>query len=190
MIKIKDKKDSINKMKELRLNYFPLQVFDVEDIDGIQKFFDDNPAEEYVLRSPNKTNGNFFYVENFEKAKEKLSYFTNEVTVDVSYRPYKEDIILVGDIKVHKGYDGVDMVDLTARTDSEATQRNIYENPQYNLHTTIEDNKLWNIPGFSKIMRYISDYGLYDVIVEFSVYDCKIGVNKDNVVISELRTAY
>lgn len=190
MIKIKDKKDSINKMKELRLNYFPLQVFDVKDIDGIKKFFDENPAEEYVLRSPNKTNGNFFYVENFEKAKEKLSYFTNEVTVDVSYRPYKEDIILVGDIKVHKGYDGVDMVDLTARTDSEATQRNIYENPQYNLHTTIEDNKLWNIPGFSKIMRYISDYGLYDVIVEFSVYDCKIGVNKDNVVISELRTAY
>lgn len=189
MIIIKNKKDSINKMKELKLNYFPLEVFDVSDLDGIKKFFEDNRAEEYVLRSPNKTNGNFFYVQNFEEAKEKLQYFSKEVTVDVSYRPYKESIVLVGDIKVHRGY-GVDVVDLTARTDSGATQRNIYENPQYNLHTTLEDNKLWDIPGFSRIMRYISDNELYDIIVEFSVYDCKIGVNKDNVVISELRTGY
>ena len=107
----------------------------------------------------------------------------------MSYRPYKEDIILVGDIKVHRGI-GADIIDLTARTDSEATQRNIYENPEYNFHTTIEDNKIWDVPGFSKIMRYITDHELYDVIVEFSVYDCKIGVNKENVVISELRTGY
>lgn len=189
MIKIKDKKDSINKMKELRLNYFPLEVFAVNDIEGIKKFFEKFPSDEYVLRSPNKTNANFFYVQNFTQAFEKLSYFSNEVTVDVSYRPYKNDIILVGDIKVHKGL-GADTVDLTARTDCEATQRNIYENPKYNLHTTIEDNKLWDIPGFSKIMRYITEHELYDVIVEFSVYDCKIGINKENVVISELRTGY
>ena len=37
MIKIKDKKDSINKMKELRLNYFPLEVFDVSDTDGTRQ---------------------------------------------------------------------------------------------------------------------------------------------------------
>ncbi len=189
MIKIKDKKDSINKMKELRLNYFPLEVFDVSDTDGMKMFFEKYPSEEYVMRSPNKTNGNFFYVKNYEEALGKLQCFSSEVTIDVSYRPYKEDIILVGDIKVHRGL-GADTVDLTARTDSEATQRNIYENPEYNLHTSIEDNKLWDIPGFSKIMRYISDHELYDVIVEFSVYDCKIGINKENVVISELRTGY
>ncbi len=189
MIVIKNKKDSINKMKELRLNYFQLDVFNVDDIDGIKAFFENNPSEEYVMRSPNKTNGNFFYVKNFEEAQEKLKYFSDEVTIDVSYRPYKDFIILVGDIKVHKGY-GADIVDLTARTDSEATQRNIYEEPQYNLHTTLEDDKLWNIPGFSKIMRYITEHELYDVIVEFLVYDCKIGVNKENVVISELRTGY
>ena len=189
MIIIKNKKDSINKMKELRLNYFPLDVFSVDDIPGIKAFFDNNPSDEYVMRSPNKTNANFFYVKNFEEAQEKLKFFSRDVTIDVSYRPYNDSIILVGDIKVHKGY-GADIIDLTARSDSEATQRNIYENPQYNLHTTIEDNKLWDIPGFSKIMRYITEHELYDVIVEFSVYDCKIGVNKDNVVISELRTAY
>ena len=39
-------------------------------------------------------------------------------------------------------------------------------------------------------MRYISDHELYDVIVEFQVYDIKLGINKENVVITELRTGY
>ena len=189
MIIIKDKKDSINKMKELRLNFFPLEVFDVSALDEIKAFFDKYPAQEYVMRSPDKTNGNFFYVKDFDEAKGFLKYFNKEVTIDVSYRPYKDNIILVGDIKIHKG-PFEDIVDITARTDSEATQRNIYHAPEYNMHTTLDDNKLWDIPGFSKIARYISDHELYDVIVEFGVYDCKIGVNRENVVITELRTAY
>lgn len=189
MITIRDKKDSIIKMKELRLNYFPLNYFEVSNKAGIKKFMDENPSDEYVLRSANKAKGNFFFVKNFEEAVAKLGEFENEVTISVSYNPYKEDIVLVGDIIVHKDFSG-ETIDLTARTDTEATHRNIYENPQYNLHTSIEDDKLWNIPGISKVMRYISDHELYNVIIEFSVYDCKLGVNKENVVISELRTGY
>ena len=189
MIKIKDKKDSIIKMKELGLNYFPLDVFEVDDLSGIKAFFEKYKAEEYVLRSTNKAQGEFYFVKSFDEAVKFLPKFKNEVTLSVSYNEYKDDLIIVGDIKVHKGYSG-DTVDLTARTDSEATHRNIYENPQYNLHASLDEDRVWRIPGFSKIMRYISDHELYDVIVEFAVYDCKIGVKKDNVVITELRTAY
>ena len=39
-------------------------------------------------------------------------------------------------------------------------------------------------------MRYIIDHELYDVIVEFAVYDCKLGINNENVVVTELRTSY
>lgn len=189
MIKIKDKKDSIIKMKELGLNYFPLDVFEVDDLSGIKAFFEKYKAEEYVLRSTNKAQGEFYFVKSFDEAVKLLPKFKNEVTLSVSYNEYKDDLIIVGDIKVHKGYSG-DTVDLTARTDSEATHRNIYENPQYNLHASLDEDRVWRIPGFSKIMRYISDHELYDVIVEFAVYDCKIGVKEDNVVITELRTAY
>jgi hypothetical protein len=107
----------------------------------------------------------------------------------VSYNEYKEDIVLVGDIIVHRNGGG-ESVDITARDDINATHRNIYENPKYNYHTSLDDDKVWAIPGFSKIMRYISDHELYNVIIEFSVYDCRIGVNKENVVISELRTGF
>ena len=187
MIVINDKKDSIVKMKELGLNYFPLDAFEVEDKEGVKNFMEKYPAKEYVLRSVNKAKGEFYFVENFQQALEKLPLFDREVTIAVSYNEYKEDIVLVGDVIVHSGNH---TIDLTARTDTDATHRNIYENPKYNLHTSLEDDKIWDIPGFSKIMRYISDHELYDVIIEFSVYDCRIGVNKENVVISELRTGY
>lgn len=189
MITIKDKKDSMIKMKELGLNYFPLEIFDVDDLEGIKSFIEKYPANEYVLRSVKKAKGKFCYVSNFEEVKKNLSIFDEEVTICVSYNEYKEDIVLVGDIIVKKSY-GSESVDLTARTDPEATQRNIYENPKYNLHTSIEDDKLWDIPGISKIMRYISDHDLYNVIVEFAVYSCRLGINKENVVIKELRTEY
>ncbi len=108
------------------------------------------------------------------------------MTIDESYRPYKEDIVLVGDINIHKS----GRVDLVARDDIEATQRNIYENPKYNLCASLEEDKLWDIRGFDKIARYISDHELYDVICEFSVYSIRLGVNKENVVISEIRTDF
>ena len=189
MIDIKDKKDSIRTMKDMRLNYFPLEAFDTDDEKGIKDFMEKYPAKEYVLRSANKAKGDFFFVKTFEEAKEKLSAFEREVTVSVSYNEFKDDIVLVGDIIVHK-QGGSESVDLTARTDTEATHRNIYENPEYNLHASLEEDRVWRIPGFSKIMRYISDHELYNVIIEFAVYDCKIGVNKENVVITELRTGY
>ncbi len=189
MFSIKDKRDSIVKMKELKLNYFPLDSYEVDDIEGIKRFVDNNPAKEYILRSANKAKGDFYFVHNLDEIKEKLPNFENDVTIGVSYNEFKEDLILVGDIIVHKDFSS-QSVDLTARDDIEATHRNIYENPKYNIHADIEDDRLWKIPGMSKVMKYIADHELYNVIIEFSVYDMKLGVNKENVVISELRTTY
>lgn len=189
MIIIKDKSDAVKKMKELRLNYFPLEVYSVEDREGIKKFFKKYPAKEYVLRNTDKADGDFYFVKSFDEAEPLLKNFEKRVTIDVSYNEYKEDIVLVGDIKVTR--DGFrESVDLIARDDEEGTNRNVYDNPKYNLHTSLDDDKIWNIPGFSKLMSYISDHELYNMIVEFIVYDCKVGVNKENVVISEIRTDY
>ena len=189
MIIIKDKKDSIAKIKQMGINHFPQDVFDVDDVAAIEDFFADYPADEYVLRSTNKTNGSFFYVKNVDEVKGLLSNFEDEVTISVSMRSFQEDVVLLGDITVRRD-GGSEMVDLTARDDEDANHRNIYEAPKYNLHASLEDDRLWRIPGFSKLMRYVSEHELYNVILEFVVYDCKVGVHKDNVVIIEIRTGY
>ncbi|MBO5394957.1 MAG: hypothetical protein J6A28_03530 [Clostridia bacterium] len=189
MIIIKDKKDSIAKIKQMGLNHFPQDVFDVKDLEAIKEFFEKYPAEEYILRHTDKTNGKFYFVSGYEEAQKHFEDFESEITIAVSMNPYKEDIVLLGDISVKR--DGAsEIVDITARDDEEATHRNVYEQPKYNLHTSLEDDRLWKLPGFSKLMRYISDNELYNVILEFVVYACKVGVNKDNVVIIEVRTGY
>lgn len=189
MIIVKDKKDSIAKIKQMGLNHFPQDVFDVDDEEAIKDFFERYPAPEYILRHPDKTNGNFYFAKNYEEAQRHLADFEDDVTISVSMNPYKEDIVLLGDISVKR--DGSsEMVDITARDDENATHRNVYEQPKYNFHVSLEDDRIWRLPGFSKLMRYISEHELYNVIVEFVVYDCKVGVNKDNVVIIEVRTGY
>lgn len=189
MIKIKDKKDSISKMRELGLNTMPCDVFEKSDQAGIKNFFETFPADEYILRSTDKAQGEFFFVKNWEEAKEKLACFKNLVTCAVSFRPYKEDIVLLGDVCVSRKASG-DEIDITATTQTDGTHRGVYENPEFNIHASLDEDRVWKIPGFSKIMRYISDHELYDVIIEFAVYDIKVGIKKENVLISELRTSY
>lgn len=189
MIKIKDKKDSILKMREMNLNTMPCEVFSADDVEGIQKFFEEHKGEEYILRSTDKAQGEFVFVKNFQEAEENLHIFENHVTVAVSFRPYAEDIVLIGDVCLSRRGGG-EVVDITATTKTDGTHRGVYEEPEYNMHASLEEDRVWKIPGFSKLMRYISEHELYDVIVEFAVYDIKVGLNKENVLISELRTSY
>ena len=184
---IRDKADAITQMNNLGLNIFAGIVCPADDAESVKKFMEENPAEEYCMRDPSGTVGKFFFVTSVDEAMEKAKQYEEEFTLGVSARPYKEDIVLLGDIKVYKDEN---MVDLTARTDSEANHRNIYSEPEYNMHISLDSDELWNVPGFSKLMGYISTYELYDIVVEFAVYSCKVGKYKDNVAIFELRSEY
>ena len=188
-MKIKSKKDSLSVMKKMGLNYFEESAFEPTDLLGIEKFMAKNKADEYVLRSIDKTMGSFCYVKNFEEAKNALKDFKGEIMLCVSFRPYSESIVLLGDIEVKN--DGMFYpVNLTARDDTLANHRNIYENPKYNFHTNFDDDRLWKISGFSELAKYISAHNLYDVIVEFVVYDRPLAKRKEKVVICELRSNY
>lgn len=184
---IRDKADAIMQMNNLGLNVFPSITVQVGDDETVRQFLEEFPAEEYCLRDPNGTVGKFFFVKSAEEIIEKSKEYDGQYTLGVSANPYKEDIVLLGDVKVYKDDN---MVDLTARTDPEANHRNIYSEPQINLHISLDSNELWDVPGFSKLMGYISTYELYDIVVEFVVYSCRVGKNKENVVIFELRSEY
>ena len=186
---VKTKKESIEKINELGLNTFVSKIIDSKNIDAIQDFFKENPASEYIVRDTEKASGKFFFVNNLEDCKKILKNYKNEVTICVSFNDLKDDLVLLGDICVKKEF-GNDTVDITARSDKDATHTNIYEKPEFNFHTNLEDNKLWEIPGFSKLIAYISEHELYDVIAEFAVFDCPVGNKKEKVAICELRSEF
>ena len=55
--------------------------------------------------------------------------------------------------------------------------RDAIKNPDFNIKTNIFDNKtLNNIPYFDNIYDYIITNDLLDVIVEFALFDKKIGI--------------
>ena len=184
---VKDKYDALMQMKNLGINHFPEMICSVDDMESVKQFVEENPAEEYCLRDPNGTVGKVNFATTVEEIMEKAKDYEETFTLVVSANPYKEEIILLGDVKVNKDEN---MVDLTARTDTEATHRNIYSEPEINMHISLDSDELWNVPGFSKLMGYISNYELYDIVVEFVVYDIRVGRNKENVVIFELRSEY
>ena len=43
---------------------------------------------------------------------------------------------------------------------------------------------------FDLIYKYIVENHLIDIIVELAVYDIPVGVNKDNIVVFEVRTSF
>ena len=89
---------------------------------------------------------------------------------------------MIGDILVSG-----DRVELTASTDSNANHRNADE---ISIYSNLYDDKLWRIPGFNDLIKYIADKNLMDIIVEFVVFDHKVGTKKEKVLITELRTEY
>ncbi len=188
-MKITSKKDSLSVMKKLGLNYFDEIVASVDDLKTIEKFFTKNKAKQYIMRSVDKTLGGFCFVKDFEECKKALKDFKGDFMLGVSFRTYEKNIVLLGDIEVKN--DGMFFhTNLTARDDEQATHRNIYEEPKYNLSVNFDDDKLWKIRGFQELAKYISEHDLYDVIIEFVVFDIPVGIKKEKVAICELRSNY
>jgi len=68
--------------------------------------------------------------------------------------------------------------------------RDCYNNPDYKGKSDIFDKRLTNINGVNEIIDYILKNNLTNIIVEFTVFNCLIGKNKEKIVIWELRTDY
>ena len=184
-MRIDNKLESIRKISELKLNKFPEQLFTENDTEKVKEFLQMYPAKYYAIRDKSKASGVF-----------KLKVITEDVlteirdyslfTINVSSANYIENQLLVGEIEIlSKG-----AVYVTLSIDPSASVRDALRNPTYNLSTDIFDKKLNQIPYFDSIYLYIISHSLQDVIVEFALFDTKVGINKENIVVYELRTHY
>ncbi len=62
--------------------------------------------------------------------------------------------------------------------------------PDFNISTNIFDKKLNYIPKFDLIYKYIVEHDLIDIIVEFAIYDCPVGIYNEPIIIFEIRTEF
>jgi len=174
-------------LKRRNLNNLNQEIVYCNDIENIKSFVKNNPAPEYCMRDLDSPMGQYFFAKDFEQIIEFSKNYDERFLLCVSARSYVDQLVLLGDIRVDKENN---IVDLTARTDKSATHRNIYENPEFRLHTTLDDDKLWDVPGFLPLIDYISKNSLFNMIVEFGVYNIPLGTKNEKVAIYEIRTNY
>ena len=62
--------------------------------------------------------------------------------------------------------------------------------PEFNLSTDIFDKSLNLVPNFDLIYAYIVEHNLIDVIVEFAIYKCPVGIYNEQIIVFEIRTEF
>ena len=184
-MRINNKLESMKKINELHLNKFPEQLFNKNEQDKVKEFLQIYPAKYYAIRDKSKAGGVFklkVVAEDILTEIRDYSLFT----INVSSANYVENQLLVGEIEILSSGE----VYVTLSVDPSASVRDALKNPTFNFSTDIFDKKLNKIPHFDLIYKYIISHSLQNVIVEFALFDTKVGINIENIVIYELRTNY
>lgn len=182
---IKNKIESINTINKLNLNRFPEQLFTKSEENQVKDFIEKYPAKYYAIRDREKSGGLFKLKVNQDKVLDEIKDY-NLFSINVSSANYEKNQLLVGEIEIFSNND----VYITVSTDKKASVRDALKNPIYNLETNIFSKELKEIEYFNDIYTYISKHKLYDVIVEFALYDKNVGINNEKIIIYELRTDY
>lgn len=182
---IKNKLESMKKISELSLNKFPEQLFKAGEQEKVREFLTCYPAQYYAIRDKSKACGIFKLK---VAAKDVLAEINDYdlFTINVSSANYIENQLLVGEIQILSNGE----VYATLSVDPTASVRDALKNPTFNLKTDIFDKKLNKIPHFDLIYEYIITHNLQNVIVEFALFDKKVGIRKERIIVYELRTHY
>lgn len=184
-MEIKNKIESYNKIIELELNRFPEKVFKAAEKDEVAKFLKDNPVRYYAIRDKSKAGGVFKLKVEAENVLNEISDYTL-FSINVSSYNYVENQLLVGEILITDN-----IVSAVLSKNKEFSVRDALKYPDFNFISSIFDNNLLDeIPCFDNVYKYIIEHKLRNVIVEFAYFDTPLGVNKENIIVYELRTDY
>lgn len=185
-MRIKTKIQSVEIINKLGLNQLPGILLERYDEPKLKSFLTNNKAAFYVVRDKTVAASPKLKMVKFDEVIEYCKKCEIEkFTVEVALYNYFNAQILVGEINIQG-----DKIDYILSNNSNFTLRDCYQAPDYNGTSDIFDKKLQRIKGFEKIIDYAFEHNLFNVIIEFSVFNRPIGIKNENIVIWELRTDY
>lgn len=183
---IKNKLESINKIKELKLNTFPEALFKKGEEAKVLEFVNKHNADYYAIRDKSKVGGMFKLKVKKEDILEEIKNY-DLFTLNVSSINYKDNQIMEADIEIKRNGE----IYITISKNPEVNVRDNIEDAYMSIKTDIFDDKTLNrIPEFDYIYNYISEHNLFDVLVELSLFDIPLGIYNERIIVWELRTHY
>lgn len=183
-MKITSKRHSASIISKLNLNRVPEIVCETYEASVIESFCDKHIENTYILRDVENPSGKFFVCHSKDECLDNAKNYSGAFSLAVSCFAY-ENIVLLGEIYLTK-----DSITIVGSNDKTAHHRNVYQKATINKNTTLDDDEIWEVPGVEDLIAYIIKHNLYDVIIEYVVYDKPVGINNDKVLIVELRSDY
>lgn len=179
---IKNKQESYSMIKQLKLNTTNEVIFTKGQIKEVEEYLKDNQWEYYVIRDKKNILGKYLYKLTKEEVLEHINDYELFSLAESSYN-YENHRILCGDIQIDYDYN------VLASIDDDYTKpfRNCENNSKYRLNFNLLYDYEPSIKGLKYVIDYIFKYELFDMVVEFSLYDMPVGINKENIIIWELR---
>lgn len=182
-MQVKNKKQSDYLIKSLQLNRMSEGIFTCNQEEELKKFLKENLHPYYNIRDKNASMGEFRYkitaeeVLKYANSYQLFSVYESLADADQNH------MLLQGEIRVDSNWN------VKASLDDRRciSNREAMKQPKFNIFFNILESSEPHICGLKQILDYIIVNQLFDVIVEFTLYDVPVGVKKENIIIWELR---
>jgi len=181
---IRNKYESDYEIKRLGLNRMLEGIFTKDSkTEDLEKFLDDNVFEYYNIRDKSVSSGKFLYKLTREEILEASKNYT-KFAVYESLALADDRLVLQGDIEIDK-----DFVMRASLSDiKNMSNRLAMQEPVYHIYNhDLRERKEPSIYGLSKVIDYIASKELIGMVVEFSLFEIPVGINREHLIIWELR---
>lgn len=182
-MQVKNKTESDFMIKKLGLNRMLEGIFSNNQREELANFLNKHQFPYYNMRDKSKSMGEFLYKLTFEEVVknsvkyDKFSVYESLADADTNH------MILQGDIHIDYGWNMMASLD----THRCISNRIAMQQPQYKILLNLIEDKTPYIQGLNQVLNYIITHELFNVYVEFTYFDIPLGINKENLLIWELR---
>ncbi|HHT97575.1 MAG TPA: hypothetical protein GXZ90_06745, partial [Clostridiales bacterium] len=94
-----------------------------------------------------------------------------------------KNLILQGDISLDKQFNLLASLDNTKNI----SNRQAMTNPRYTVEQSLIERREPSIKGLTKVIDFMVENMLFDVIMEFTLFSEPVGTNKEDIIVWELR---
>lgn len=181
---IKNKYESDYLIKKIGLNRMSEKIFtENSTLDELKIFLEENIYKYYNIRDKSTSAGKFLYMKTKDEILEASKQY-KKYAVYESLAIADDKLILQGDIEID-----IDFIMRASLSDVKGISNRVaMQKPIYNIYNyDLKEKREPSIRGLSRVIDYISSHCLIGMIVKFSLFEIEVGINKENIIIWELR---
>lgn len=183
LINIKNKNQSDYWIQKLKLNKVNFCTFTKVQVNEVIQYMNNNPCQFYSMRSKIKSSGKFLYGLTRQEVLNNINNFELFSISESLINADNNHLLLQGSIQITNDW----ICKASLSDELGISNRQAENNPKYKLCFDLIDDYEPSILGLKHVIDYYIIHELFNAIMEFTLYDISMGVNKENIIIWELR---